>query len=132
MDFRDHLMTVHQRPDQVEILTGIWDDWRTAWLDHYPPHPPTEPHPGIDPESLVPPRPPILEEAEKEGLTVTRNLMTWCWNDVPGSPTQGHFNGNREPSMRLYPENDTFFCHQCGIWGFSDQIKDRDWQGVRR
>jgi bifunctional DNA primase/polymerase-like protein len=73
----------------------------------------------------------IIEAAAESGLDVDRRGMTFCWNDVPGSPTQGHFNGNRKRSLSLYPNEGMFTCHQCGIWGFSDQLKARTWQGVR-
>jgi hypothetical protein len=128
VELDNHLRDDHDAGDEAhtaltEVLNQYIDMWENS--KHIPLHI------GCDicnPTKFAP-RPPIIGAAQDAGLPVTHNQMTYCWNDVPGSPTQGHFNGNRVPSMKLYPENDTFYCHQCHIWGFSDQIATRSWQG---
>ena len=118
-----HLRQVHGGPERtLDALKSIWILWMEAWLS-------TGTYPGGPPPSRLRERQDIFEAAIESGLAVTRTAVAFCWNDVPGSPTQGHFNGNREPSLKLYGDNQTFQCHQCGIWGYSDQLKTRTWQG---
>lgn len=125
----NHINEVHHgKADTLKALADLFKQWKEAWWSlpggDYPYRRFSGPR--------FPPRQDIFAAAAESGLRVSSNGMAFCWNDVPGSPTQGHFNGNRVPSMRLYTENDTFFCHQCGIWGFSDQLKTRTWQGQRK
>lgn len=119
-----HLLEAHGNPeDALWALNTIYWTWRDAVLNQI-----------IEDDrayrTKFPPRQPIMAAAAESGLQVNRNGMTYCWNDT--GPTKGHFNGNREPSMKLYETNDSFFCHQCGIWGWSDQLKERTWQGKKR
>jgi hypothetical protein len=135
VEMRAHLTDVHGSPDaSLASLADVYREWLHAILE-------TECggacwmrdlDDGASTRPRYPQRPPIIAEALKAGMRVNRNGVTWCWNDRPGSPSCGHFSGNREPSMKLYGNNDTFFCHQCGIWGFSDQIAARTWQGQAR
>lgn len=134
-----HITDVHgANPLVLRKLRISWKMWRRAWAR-------TGRHPFQDEDEArgealsrqtrkFAPRQNIFEAAAESGLQMTRTGLAFCWNDVPGSPTQGHFNGNREPSMALYDdgENQSFFCHQCGIWGWPDQLKERTWQGKAR
>jgi YozE SAM-like protein len=117
-----HIIAVHGGdPAAIDTLSQLWAKWRDRWLQ-------TGTYPSGPPISTFSPRQPILEAALDSGPNVSRNHMAFCWNDEPGTPTRGHFNGNRERSLKLYADNDTFECHQCGIWGYSDQLKTRTWQ----
>lgn len=124
-----HVEEAHSgKTDILDLLFTLWFEWRERWLALWQSH-------GLKPYSEPPKYPPrqnILEAAQEAEMVVTANEMTFCWNDVPESPTQGHFNGNREPSMKLYTNDQSFFCHQCGIWGYSDQLLKRTWQGKAR
>lgn len=120
-----HLNEVHGGKAQaIDTLTAMWNEWRERWMA-------TGLNPAADPEAYAP-RENILFTALDTDLRQGRNGLFYCWNDVPGSPTQGHFNGNKEATVQLYEEDNHFFCHQCGIFGWSDQLRDRDWESRNR
>lgn len=128
-----HINKAHDgNPAVLGVLSQFFEDWKRAWDRE---NDTTGRRPG-DPPGLrrlrFPPREPILEVAIETGLRPGRSGLWYCWNDVPGSPTQGHFNGNREASLALYQHDQSFFCHQCGIFGWSDQLRKRTWQGRYR
>jgi hypothetical protein len=124
-----HVESAHGGNQQVlDDLRQVYAEWRAGWA-------PTRINPAQvvgDYLDVFPPRQNIVEAAIESGLQQGYSNLWFCWNDVPGSPTQGHFNGNRNASVALYETDQSFFCHQCGIWGYSDQLKARTWQGIAR
>jgi hypothetical protein len=123
----EHVNEVHAgKADVLAVLDEMLRAWMDAWAA-------TGTHPSGPPPGRrrqFPPRQDIFAAAAESGLSVNRNGMAFCWND--SGPTSGHNGGNKDRSMKLYGHNQTFFCHQCGIWGFSDQLKIRTWQGRAR
>lgn len=69
----------------------------------------------------------IQDVAFETGLRQGTNGLWFCWNDNPDNPECGHFGGNKEASVQLYTEDNHFFCHQCGIHGYSDHLRERRW-----
>lgn len=120
-----HIEEIHGgSPDRLRVLKAAWLSWVERWASI-----------GLSPygeRGRFPPRQNIVEAAIESGLRRGGSGLWFCWNDEPGSPTQGHFRGNREASVALYENDQSFFCHQCGIWGWSDQLKARTWQGKSR
>lgn len=141
VDTKNHLQTVHGLSDLSPVMDAheaLFQKWMEDWSKHggFPGRCPCNnfawPPLGYPYQSKFPPREDILAVAREVGMRFKSTYLVWCFNDDTSQPDCGHWRGNRQPSMTLYPHDNHFYCHQCGINGWSDQLRTKTWVSKTR